>query len=216
MSTITFVDQTTVVPASWLNDVDALVYDPETANYFYAGPTTGAAARPTFRAIVAADITSALASSNLLTALGTQAANKILAGPTTGTDATPTFRSLVIADMPSGVVDYVWLAYSIFGPTETITAGSLDIDYPPAFTLLAAYLSCTTASGTGAITMDMKEAGTTMLNADLSIAQNGNTSSTITSFADTSFADKAKLSINVTGAGVGAAGLVLHIKVRWA
>ena len=61
----------------------------QSANTLWAGPTSGAAATPTFRSLVGADF-------------GTQTANTVLAGPTTGSAANPTFRSLVTADLPVG------------------------------------------------------------------------------------------------------------------
>lgn len=98
----------------------------QTANRILAGPTSGGAATPTFRALVAADIpalsyvtsvamtgdgvifNSTVAGSpitsagTLVPALLTQTANRLLAGPTTGSAAAPTFRALVTADLPAG------------------------------------------------------------------------------------------------------------------
>lgn len=76
----------------------------EAANLFYAGPATGAAATPTFRAIVAADVPTlnqdttgnATTATNLA---GTKAKNLVYAGPASGSNAAPTFRALVAADV---------------------------------------------------------------------------------------------------------------------
>jgi hypothetical protein len=97
-------------------------YGAKTAAYVLAGPTTGAAAAPTFRALTTADIPalsyvtsvalalpsimsvsgSPVTSSGTLTgALTTQAANAIFAGPSSGLGATPTFRALTTADIPA-------------------------------------------------------------------------------------------------------------------
>lgn len=100
----------------------------ESANTVWAGPTTGAAATPTFRALVAADLPGALGTvtsvahtlavpASIMSAvvtgspittsgtlgdtisLATQSANLVWAGPTSGGASTPTFRALVAADI---------------------------------------------------------------------------------------------------------------------
>lgn len=102
----------------------------QNANTFWAGPSSGAAAAPTFRAIAAADISAiagtvtsvaltATTPTDILTAsiggspvttAGTlaltltkanQTANQVFAGATSGGAAPPTFRALVAADLPS-------------------------------------------------------------------------------------------------------------------
>lgn len=96
----------------------------QTANTIWAGPATGAAAAPTFRALVPADLggmgsgtvtsvgltapsilsvtgTPVTTSGTLALALATQAANMVFVGPTSGGVATPTFRALVAADLPA-------------------------------------------------------------------------------------------------------------------
>lgn len=102
----------------------ALTLVNETANTIFAGPTTGAAAAPTFRALVTADLPAgtgtvtsvALAlpvsvftvsgspvttSGTLTGSFATQTANTIFAGPASGGAATPTFRTIVSADLPN-------------------------------------------------------------------------------------------------------------------
>lgn len=97
----------------------------QTANLVFAGPTTGAAATPTFRSLVAADIPSLpygtgtvtsvdvavpaalltvsggpiTTSGTITTALATQSANTVLAGPTSGGSVAPAFRAIVPADL---------------------------------------------------------------------------------------------------------------------
>ncbi|MBS1902257.1 MAG: hypothetical protein JSS75_00960 [Bacteroidetes bacterium] len=94
----------------------------QSANMVFAGPTTGVAAAPTFRSLVASDIPSlnyvtsvglslpslftvsgspVTTSGTLSATLATQSANMVFAGPTTGVAAAPTFRSLVASDIPS-------------------------------------------------------------------------------------------------------------------
>ena len=63
----------------------------QTPHYVLAGPSSGSAAAPTFRA---------LANSDLPTP-ASQSANTVYAGPSTGSAATPTFRSLVSSDIPA-------------------------------------------------------------------------------------------------------------------
>jgi hypothetical protein len=103
----------------------------QSANMVLAGPASGGAAGPTFRALVAADIPaeaggsvtsvgltltvpssiltesvsgSPVTSSGTLAGtigLANQSANKVWAGPTSGGAASPTFRSLTAADLPT-------------------------------------------------------------------------------------------------------------------
>lgn len=94
----------------------------QSVNSIFAGPSSGAAAAPTFRALTTADIPalsyvtsvalalpsimsvsgSPVTSNGTLTgALTTQAVNAIFAGPSSGAAATPTFRALTTADIPA-------------------------------------------------------------------------------------------------------------------
>lgn len=118
----------------------------QTANRVWAGPTTGAAAQPTFRALVNADMPSSGAGSGTVTSvaatvpsilsiagspitssgtlaitLANQSANLVWAGPTTGAAAAPTFRALVAADIPA--LSYV-TSVAATVPTEFAIAGS--------------------------------------------------------------------------------------------
>jgi hypothetical protein len=100
----------------------------ESANQVYAGPTSGPAAAPAFRALVSADLPGGIGtvssvgltvtvpsiftvavtgspitgsgSIGVTIALQTETANTVLAGPTSGGAAPPTFRALVAADVP--------------------------------------------------------------------------------------------------------------------
>ncbi len=118
----------------------------ETANFVFAGPTTGVPAVPTFRALVAADIpalsyVSSVAlsaptaeftvSGSPVTSTGTltfvwknQNANLVFAGPSTGSPATPAFRSLVAADLPAGTGTVT--SVNLTAPSE-ITVGGVPI-----------------------------------------------------------------------------------------
>lgn len=100
----------------------------QAAHAVFAGPSSGPAAQPVFRALVAGDIPAlayvtsvaladgsstaiytisgspVTASGTLTFTLNTQAANVVFAGPTTGAAAQPTFRALVAADVPSSIL----------------------------------------------------------------------------------------------------------------
>ena len=111
----------------------------QSANVLLAGPTSGAGAVPTFRALTTADIPALPYGSGTVTSVGlslpsiiavtnspvttsgtltgtltTQAVNTIFAGPSSGAAAVPTFRALTTADIPA-------LAYG----TGTVTSVSV-------------------------------------------------------------------------------------------
>ena len=127
-----------------------------TANFIFAGPSSGSPAAPTFRALTTADIPalaygsvssvglalpsimtvsgSPVTSSGTLTGtLTTQAVNAIFAGPSSGAAAAPTFRSLTTADIPAlsyvtSVAATVPAFLSIAGSPIT-SSGTLAISY---------------------------------------------------------------------------------------
>ncbi len=120
----------------------------QAANRVMAGPTSGGAAAPTFRALVAADIPalpygtgtvssvglalpailtvsgSPVTTAGTLTAvLAEQAANVVFAGPVSGVGtSTPTFRALVAADLPAGTGTVTSVALSL--PAFLTVSGS--------------------------------------------------------------------------------------------
>ena len=127
-----------------------------TANFVFAGPSSGSPAAPTVRALTTADIPalaygsvssvglalpsimtvsgSPVTSSGTLTGtLTTQAVNAIFAGPSSGAAAAPTFRSLTTADIPAlsyvtSVAATVPAFLSIAGSPIT-SSGTLAISY---------------------------------------------------------------------------------------
>jgi hypothetical protein len=126
----------------------------QTANFVFAGPTSGGALAPTFRALVAADLpagtgtVTSFSSGNLSPlfttsvatptttpalsfALNTQAPNVVFAGPVSGGAATPTFRALVSTDIPvpGSTGDVLYNNGGVLGAAlTTITAaGSITI-----------------------------------------------------------------------------------------
>jgi hypothetical protein len=115
----------------------------ESKNLFFAGPNTGSAAAPTFRAIDTADL-------NALT--GTEPDNKFLAGAVSGAVATPTFRFLDVADLAaitSTVTDNTFFAGASTGAAAA-----------PAFrTLATADLNSTAGQYPGTNTNDNASSG---------------------------------------------------------
>lgn len=125
----------------------------ETANTVWAGPTTGAAAQPAFRALVAADLPagtgtvtsvglslptsvfdvsgSPVTTSGTLTAtFDTQSANTAFMGPTTGSAATPAFRALVAADiagLTSAALKIIYDNENLDIPTNTQILGFVNL-----------------------------------------------------------------------------------------
>jgi hypothetical protein len=124
----------------------AVTKNNQNANLVYAGPGSGPAAAPTFRALVAADlpagqgtvtsvqetvtlnnpILTGNVSGGPITGAGTlaltlslanQPANTFIAGPTSGGSAPPTARTLVPADLPG-------LSAVAFSPTPVFNAGT--------------------------------------------------------------------------------------------
>jgi len=119
----------------------ALSLTTESANQIFAGPSSGAAATPTFRSLTSADIPalpygtgtvtsvglslpsifnvtgSPVTNSGTLSAtLATETANYVFAGPTSGAASAPSFRALVSTDIPA-------LSYqSVAAPTTVTTA----------------------------------------------------------------------------------------------
>lgn len=150
------------------NGTLALSLDTQTAATFLAGPTSGSAVAPTFRAITLTDLPggvglgsvtsvglalpnifsvsgSPVTTSGTLTgALATQTANRVFAGPTTGSAAAPTFRALVAADI-SGLTG----AGTVTSAALALPTSVFDISGSPI-----------TSSGTLTATFDNQSANT--------------------------------------------------------
>ena len=122
----------------------------QSVNTLFAGPSSGAAAAPTFRALTTADIPalsyvtsvalalpsimsvsgSPVTSSGTLTgALTTQAVNTVFAGPSSGAAAAPTFRALTTADIPAlggaTISNDTTTATNLYPLFSTATSGAL-------------------------------------------------------------------------------------------
>ena len=90
---------TGVVPVANGGTGDSVVL----ANRPFIGPSGGAAAAPSFRDLVAADLPTVTVAKGG-TGVATAAANLMFAGPTTGAAAAPSFRAAVAADLPNTAV----------------------------------------------------------------------------------------------------------------
>lgn len=100
--------------------------------------------------------------------------------------------------------------------TTAITTGTAKVTFrmPYPFNLSAVRASLTAASSSGNPTVDINEAGTSILSTKLSIDSGEKTSTTATTAAvisDSSLADDAEITIDIDTAGTGAAGLKVYL-----
>jgi hypothetical protein len=100
------------------SDVTTALGGVQNANKLLAGPSTGADATPTFRALVAADIPAL----SYISSVTSQTQNYVLAAPN-GSPGSPTFRALVAADIPT-LTGYI--NASSTGQTITDTSGGTN------------------------------------------------------------------------------------------
>jgi hypothetical protein len=117
-------DTTTHVDDVFSLSTQRLDFDTQTANYVFAGPNTGAAAAPTFRALVSADIPANAA------ATSSSAASLSVSGQTglmTVTGITSTNRAKTVRDAADTVLE---LGGS-YTPTGTWNVGSMTFTSPP-------------------------------------------------------------------------------------
>lgn len=124
----------------------AVVWANQVANVVFAGPATGAAAVPTFRTLVAADLpfvvgtvtsvgitlsglsslfsvsgSPVTSSGNITLTQASTSANQVYAGPTSGAASGASFRSLVAADIPA-LSGYLIAANDLSDLTNTASA----------------------------------------------------------------------------------------------
>jgi hypothetical protein len=115
--------------------------------------------------------------------------------------------------------DYQWLQFAISDQTTAITTGTAKFTTRfPACTVLAVRASLNTASSSGIPTVDINEAGTTILSTKLTIDANEKTSTTAATAAvisDSTIADDAEITFDIDTAGTGAKGLIVTMQVRW-
>ena len=124
-------------------------------------------------------------------------------GPTGPTGATGTQGS-------TDFTEYICIA--VGDETTAITTGTAKVTFrsPFAMTLTAVRASLNTASSSGIPTVDIKEAGVSVLSTLLTIDATELTSTTAATpavISDSALADDAVLTIDITVAGTGAKGL---------
>lgn len=100
--------------------------------------------------------------------------------------------------------------------TTAITTGTAKVTFrmPYAFTLTAVRSSLSTASSSGLPTVDINEAGSTILSTKLSIDANEKTSVTAATpavISDSALANDAEMTIDINTAGTGAKGLKVYL-----
>jgi hypothetical protein len=105
----------------------------------------------------------------------------------------------------------VEIGVAISDETTAITTGTAKTTFrmPYAMTLTAVRLSLTTVSSSGTPTVDINEAGTTILSTKLTCDASEKTSTTAATAAvisDTALADDAEITIDIDTAGTGATG----------
>jgi hypothetical protein len=144
----------------------------QSANSFFAGPTSGVGAVPTFRALTTADLPALPYGTGTVTSVGlslpsiiavtnspvttngtltgtltTQAVNSIFAGPSSGAAAAPTFRALTTADIPALTTGASILYGNNSGGFSNVTIGDgLVFASGTLNTLIGAKTSCVMAT----------------------------------------------------------------------
>lgn len=111
------------------------------------------------------------------------------------------------------------LAFAVSDETTTITTGTAVLTFrmPYGFKLLAVKASLTTASTSGVVTVDINEAGSSVLSTKLSIDQDEKTSTTAATpavISDAALADDAEITIDIDAAGSKATGLKVYLLGR--
>ena len=123
---------------------------------------------------------------------------------------TPVTKKATLANIIKALPVEIGVACS--DESTAITTGTAKVTFrmPHAMTLTALRASLTTASSSGVVTVDINEAGTSVLSTKLTIDANEKTSTTAATAAvisDSALADDAEITIDVDGAGTGATGL---------
>lgn len=143
------------------------------------------------------------------------AADPVIAGTVRGWDASMagTFANATAEAFPAARYP-VHLAWPVGDETTTLTAGTNKLSFraPYAFTLTGVRASLRTASDSGAVTLDLNEAGASVFSTLLTLDQDEATSTTAATpavLSDTAIADDALLTLDIDGAGANAAGLKL-------
>ena len=136
---------------------------------------------------------------------------------TLGASKTLTVNQTTTLDRQSSTGLPVEFLVACSDETTAITTGNAKVTFraPYAFTITEVRASLTTVSSSGTPTVDINEAGTTILSTKLTIDASEKTSTTAAVAAvisDTAIADDAEITIDIDVAGTGAAGLKVLIK----
>jgi hypothetical protein len=129
--------------------------------------------------------------------------------------------SFNISGSTTGIAEHMILAVS--DETTTLTTGSAKLTFRAPFAMTLTQIprsSVSQSSSSGLVTVDINEAGTSVLGVNkLSIDATEKTSTTAatpTTLADTSIADDAEITLDIDAAGTGAKGLkvtLYYVKV---
>ena len=194
-------------------------FDTQSANTFFAGPTSGGAATPTFRGPL---VTDDHAADSVTFAKMQNIATDRLIGRDTASSGDPeelTVGGGIEFSGSGGIQSYQWLCFALGDETTAITTGTAKLTFRlPQCTVIAVRASLTTVSSSGIPTFDINEAGTTILSTKLTIDASEKTSTTAAAAAvisDSAIADDAEITIDIDTAGTGAAGAKIYMKVRW-
>lgn len=120
--------------------------------------------------------------------------------------------------LPQSVLAEVY-EFALSDETTAITTGTAKLTWraPRALVVTNLRASLSTASSSGIPTVDINEAGTTILSTKLTIDANEKTSVTAATpyvLSDTVIADDAEITFDIDVAGTGATGLKVKIYVR--
>lgn len=110
------------------------------------------------------------------------------------------------------LIQTVAIAVALSDESTAISTGNAVVTFraPFAFTLTELRLSLTTASSSGAITVDLNESGSTVFSTKPTIDASEKTSTTADVaqvISDGAIADDAELTLDIDGAGTNAVGL---------
>lgn len=140
-----------------------------------------------------------------------------------GNNEAPTknaIRDIIETIAPGAVAPVQARIIAIGDETTVITAGVAKVTFrmPHGATLVGLpRASLTTASSSGAVTIDINEGGVSIFSTTLTIDQGEKTSTTAATPAvvsDTALADDAEITIDIDGAGTGAVGLKVTLYWR--